>query len=336
VRIRQWDVVNAPDQEIAAWLRAMNAVLDTELGDEPPWRADLLRDYLGVAMPGEERIAWIAEEAGEIVGYLGAVLLGYDATGTACVELFTHPGHRRQGIAEELLATAARYAAERGQDIITTEVVDGTAAVDFYAGAGFTRTVTEDSSVLDLSTVDWDRMASLANQTAAGYHIENYPGGPPEEMLASYADAKLVVRHTPVADVEWHAGFEADRLRDSLRTLRARGLRPYVAVAVHTASGEVAGLTELVVPAHRPQRADQYDTIVAPAHRGYGLGLAMKARMLLDLRAAEPQVTSVQTWQSEHDEPMLRVNAVLGFEHAHRWLEYEASVAAVAAGRRTA
>lgn len=154
MRIRQWDVVNAPDQEITAWLRAMNAVLDNELGDEPPWRADLLRDYLGVAMPGEQRVAWIAEKDSEIVGYLGAVLLGYDATGTACVELFTHPAHRQQGVAARLLATAARYAAERGQDIITAEVVDGTAAVDFYAASGFTRTVTEDSGVLDLSTVD--------------------------------------------------------------------------------------------------------------------------------------------------------------------------------------
>lgn len=336
MRIRQWSPADAPDREIEAWLRAMNAVLAVDLPDEPRWKADQLRDYLGVAMPGEERVAWVAEDGGELIGYLGAVMLGYDSTGIVCVELFTHPDRRHRGVAAELLTTAARYAAERGQDTITTEVVDGTSAVDFYAARGFHRTATEDSALLDLTSVDWRHVAKLAGRTSAGYEITNYPGGPPESLLASYADAKLVTRHTPVADVEWHAGFEADRLRDSLRTLRSRGLRPYVAVAVHTASGEVAGLTELVVPAHRPRRADQYDTIVTPAHRGYGLGLAMKAHLLVELRTAEPQVDSVQTWQAERDEPMLRVNADLGFRHVHRWYEYEAATAAIATGRRSA
>lgn len=336
MRIRQWDPATAPDREIEAWLRSMNAVLATELGDEPPWHHERLREYLAVTMPGERRAAWIATAGDEIVGYLGVILLRDDDTRTACIEMFAHPEWRRQGIAHGLLTEAARYAVEQGQDIITAEVVDGTPAESFYAAAGFRRTATEDSAVLDLATVDWNWISDLSRRIAAGYRIENYPDGPPEELLGSYANAKLVIRHTPIADVAWPAGFEADRLRDSLRTLRARGLRPYVAVAVHEATGEVAGLTELVVPTHRPQRADQYDTIVVPAHRGYGLGLAMKARMLLDLRAEEPQVESVQTWQATDDEPMLRVNLDLGFRPAHRWHEYEATVATVTATRRTA
>ncbi len=331
MRIRQWDPASAPDREIDAWLQAVNATLAIDLTDEPVWRNDRLRDYLSVAMPGEERTAWIAESGGELVGYVGEILPGYDIDGTAVIELFTHPRHRQKGAGSALLATAARHAAANGRQLITTEVVEGTSAVDFYTAQGFTCTVVEDSSLLNLSTVDWSRVTELAGRRSAGYHIQNFADGLPDELLASYADAKLVTRHTPVADVEWHAGFEADRLRDSLRTLAARGLRPYVTVAVHTASGEVAGLTELVIPAHRPQRADQYDTIVVPAHRGYGLGLGMKARMLVDLRDREPQVQTVQTWQAVENEPMLRVNTILGFQHAHRWCEYEATVASASA-----
>ena len=336
VRIREWAPATAPDAEIDAWLRVYNAAIAADLPGEPPWRRDRLRDYLSVAMPVERRAAWIAEEHGELIGYVGENLLGYDMIGAAVIELFTDPVHRRRGVGGALLAAAAEFAAEQGRELMTAEIVEGTPTVDFYAEHGFRPTVVEESSLLDLSTVDWDLVAEQSQRIGAGYHIEHFPEEPPDALLASYAGAKLIVRHTPVADVEWHVGFEAGRIRDSLRTLRARGLRPYVTVAIHTASGEVAGLTELVVPAHRPDRADQYDTIVVPEHRGYGLGLTMKARLLLALRDAEAQVRTVQTWQPVGDEQMLRVNAELGFRPHRRWYDYEAPVSAVIESRRTA
>lgn len=336
VRIREWEPATASDAEIDAWLRVYNAAIAADVPGEPPWRRDRLRDYLSAAMPIEHRAAWIAEDHGELIGYVGENLLGYDMAGTAVIELFTEPAHRRRGVGGELLAAAARHAAAHDRELISTEIVEGTPTVDFYAAHGFRPTVVEESSLLSLSTVDWEQVTEKSGRIGAGYHIEHFPDGPPETLLASYADAKLITRHTPVADVEWHAGFEADRIRDSLRTLRARGLRPYVTVAIHTASGEVAGLTELVVPAHRPDRADQYDTIVVPEHRGYGLGLTMKARLLLALRTAEPQVATVQTWQPVGDEQMLRVNAELGFHPHRRWYDYEAPVSAVIESRRTA
>ena len=92
----------------------------------------------------------------------------------------------------------------------------------------------------------------------------------------------------------------------------------------------LAGLTEVVVPAQRPTRADQYDTVVVPKHRGYGLGRAIKARMLFELRSAEPRVTEVQTWNAFENEPMLKVNSELGFQPDRQWSEYEADVADLA------
>ena len=98
-------------------------------------------------------------------------------------------------------------------------------------------------------------------------------------------------RLDPTGDLDLRpSSYDADRLRASLRCLNARGLRPYIVVAVHERTEKVAGLTELVVPAQHPTRADQYDTIIVPEHNGYGLARAIKARMLLELRAAEPQL----------------------------------------------
>jgi hypothetical protein len=49
--------------------------------------------------------------------------------------------------------------------------------------------------------------------------------------------------------------------------------------------------------------------------------------MLFELRSAEPQLLEVQTWNAFENEPLLKVNAELGFRPDRRWMEYEAEVA---------
>jgi GNAT superfamily N-acetyltransferase len=135
------------------------------------------------------------------------------------------------------------------------------------------------------------------------------------------------MRLNPAYDLELRpSSYDSERLRASLATLRARGLKPYVVLAVHEQSGTVAGLTEVVVPAQRPTRADQYDTVVVRTHRGYGLGRALKARMLSELREAEPQLLDVQTWNAVGAEAMGRINDELGFKPNRQWREYEVDV----------
>jgi len=48
--------------------------------------------------------------------------------------------------------------------------------------------------------------------------------------------------------------------------------------------------------------------------------------MLFELRAAEPKLVEVQTWHALEKEPMLKVNADLGFRPDREWREYEADV----------
>ena len=83
--------------------------------------------------------------------------------------------------------------------------------------------------------------------------------------------------------------------------------------------------SQVVVPAQHP-RADQYDTIVVPAHRGLGLERVIKARMLLELQGAEPQLAEVQTWNALENDPIGGVNQELGYRPDRQWLEYEVDV----------
>jgi hypothetical protein len=175
--------------------------------------------------------------------------------------------------------------------------------------------------------VDWVALGTMAGGLSDGYTVEYHPGGPPQELLEAYALAKLEAQAADDNDLDSHpTASDPQRLRDSLETLHRRGLKPYIVLAIHEETGEVAGLTELVVPAQHPERADQYDTIVVRKHRGYGIDRAIKARMLFELRGAEPGLREVQTWNAQHNESMLKVNAELGYRSDRDWFEYVVDV----------
>jgi GNAT superfamily N-acetyltransferase len=338
--VREWDPMAAPSAEIETMVNALNATLASDLPDDPPWLSDSFREYLAVTMPGERRLTWIAESTpGAAAGHHpdGGAILGSSNVllfdDMAVLEVLVHPKARHAGVGRELLAAAVERTNREGFTTIGVEVIGGTPAAKFFEATGFTCAYTETRSILELSGVDWLRLGEMAGGVGSGYRIEYFPGGPPEELYESYAAAKYLA-HTDVepGDLALRpSSLNAQRLRASLKTLHMRGMKPYIVVGIHEASGEVAGLTEVVVAAQHPNRADQYDTVVVPEHRGYGLTRAIKARMLFELRSAEPRLRSVQTWNSFDAEGMLAVNSELGFKPDREWREYQAEVPELAA-----
>lgn len=322
--VREWDPGTAPAAEVEAVLRAMNEIVTTDVPEDPPWQINMFREYLAVTMPGERRTSWLAvEDGGKVVGH--ASLLALEEIGV--LELSVVPAARDSKVGKALLGAVARRSAEEGFESVGVEVVGGTPSVDFFESQGFRCAFIEVRSRLALADVDWLRLGEMAAGISAGYRVEYHPDGPPETHFEAYAAAKEAGRANVVNDLELRpSSYDADRLRASLSTLRARGLKPYIVLTVHEATQTIAGLTEVVVPAQRPSRADQYDTLVVPAHRGYGIGRAIKARMLFELRAAEPHLVDVQTWNATENEPMLKVNTDLGFKPDREWREYEADV----------
>lgn len=322
--VRDWDPGSASAAEIEAVLRVLNRVVAEDVPEDPPWGVDKLREYLAVTMPGERRASWLATtDAGEVVGHASLLLL----EDIGVLELSVQPDARTDGAGDALLAAVTRRAAGAGYDSVGVEVIGGTPSIGFYERHGFRCAFIEMRNVLDLGGVDWLRLGEMASGISAGYRVEYFPGGPPEELFATYAAAKEAARLQDYGDLELRpSSYDSERLRASLATLHERGLKPYIVVALHESTDTIAGLTEVVVPAQRPSRADQYDTVVIPAHRGYGIGRAIKARMLFELRAAEPALLDVQTWNAVENEPMLKVNAELGFKPDREWREYEADV----------
>ncbi len=321
VRLREWDPGSAPADEMAAWLTLYNQTLSHDLPGDPVWEDAQLREYLVETLPEERRICWLVEDDdGTALGYAGLLVL----SDLGVLELYVLPRARGEGVGRALLKAVADRAVSERFSSLGVEVVGGTAAIAFYESFGFNHVYTEMRGILSLSTVDWDHVAEMAAGLVPGYVVKVFEAELPDEVLPSYAEAKQVRQLNPVGEIDLRpSSYDTERLRASMRCLNVRGLRPYIVVAVHERSGTVAGLTELVVPAQHPTRADQYDTIIVPAHNGYGLARAIKARMLLELRSRAPQLREVQTWHATDREQLQQVNKELGFRFDREWREYE-------------
>jgi GNAT superfamily N-acetyltransferase len=326
--VREWDPRTASSAEISSLLDCLNQVFREDLPGDPLWRPSHLREYLTETMSGVRRICWLAEEetdAGRprVTGHVNVLLLG----DIGVLEILVRPDVRRSGLGRQLLALAVRRAYHEGFSSVGVEVIGGTCAVDFYESSGFARQFREIRSVLRLSSVDWTSIEKMAQDAAAGYEIEFHPGGPPRDLVDAYARTKAEQSVPENGDLDLRpSSYDPDRLQESLDCLHRRGMKPYIVLARHPASGEVAGLTEVVVPAQHPTRADQYDTIVAQAHQGQGIDRAIKARMLLELRAAEPALTEVQTWNAEGDEELILINSEIGYQSDRDWWDYGADI----------
>ncbi|ADD45844.1 GNAT family N-acetyltransferase [Stackebrandtia nassauensis] len=325
MQVTPFDPATASEHELAGWRDVLNAVVASDMPGEPEWHSDRLRDYLAVTMPQEQRVAFVARDGGgDMAGHANLLLFSGDFSGTGIFEIFVHPTQRGSGVGRDLLKQVAQRAAAEGRETIGVEVIATTPAVGFYEHYGFVPSVIENRHLLNMRDMDWERVRDGSRRIAAGYRLEYYSGGLPESMLERYASTKVHLRVN--GETSWRGSADARRLRDSLDTLANRGLRTHLVVAIAEPAESVVGLTELVVAAQRPTRGDQYDTVVAPEHRSYGLGLAMKARMLCELAENEPQLVDVQTWTASDGDPYAHVDAQLGFRNDVEWYEYEANV----------
>ncbi|MEU5154194.1 GNAT family N-acetyltransferase [Glycomyces sp. NPDC021274] len=320
--------------DLRDWCSVLNDMTAADMPGEPRWRTDRLSDYLTGSLPDDRRFLFMDRDAdGDLVGHASLILFGGsgggERGGTGVVEMSTRPSARGKGVGSRLLRAVAECAKANGCRTLAVEVIATTPAVGFYDRHGFSRNVVEQRHLLRWADIDWEKIEHAAGRLAAGYRLEYHAGGVPDRLMDSYADVKANLRSSPgnVAFVpEWRGSAYAPALRDSFQTLARRGMRSHIAVALAEPFGHVVGLTELVVSAQRPTRADQYDTVVAPQHRSYGLAMTMKARLLTELRRAEPQLVDVQTWTLETADDVRWINAELGFVHDVDWYDYEADV----------
>ncbi|MBE3001055.1 GNAT family N-acetyltransferase [Nocardiopsis sp. HNM0947] len=288
-------------------------------------------DLEGMVAPREDRHhrLYAALEDGRTVGTLLVDLPDLENRHLAEVDVSVVPGHRRRGLGARLLEQAAEAMAEEGRTTAAGEVcVPGGWSPDDWPGAAFARSHgfdvvhEEDYQVLDLPVPE-QRLAALPGATG-GHRLTTWTGPCPEDLLEPYARMRTAMElDVPTGELDTEPQvWDADRVRQEDLRREGQGYTTIVSVA-RAASGEWAGYSLMMVPDEGEGEVYQDDTLVMRAHRGHGLGAALKRRNLEELSRQAPGAKWVRTWVDPDNAPMLAVNDLFGFRTVERMWEVQ-------------
>jgi GNAT superfamily N-acetyltransferase len=325
--------------------RCFEVFLAVQQADEPggPWLGERpFRGFLTVGWGGDPREVWVARDpaSGSVAGWYKLDLPDLDNLDQTDLTLVVHPAHQRRGLGHALLEHAAARAAANGRSALSspTRTDDGDA---FARSAGAERGLVDIQRVMDLRAMPDEQLARLregAEQAAAGYSLLTWTGLVPEELIERAAALFAALNDAP-HDERWApAVWDAQRVRERVNDLRSHyGLRTYAVAAVRAGTGEPAAITEVGVDPADPGWGHQMLTGVTRAHRGHRLGLLVKAAMAEWLRAAEPALERIETWNAEVNQHMIAVNEALGYTVVGRpstWWRLEVPAGSASSGEQ--
>ncbi len=277
---------------------------------------------------------WLGWHDGLVVGASSLRLPLLDNTSAATLDVRVHPDHRRRGHGTALLRQLLARADRHGRSKLFAEAAEPLHGAGPAPGPAFVRTaggrpvLTEIRRLLDLTTAQPSRLAELrgtATAAAAGYSLLQWVDRAPAEAYDDLATlAGRMTTDTPLEEMDWQPEvWTAQRYRDTEDQAIARRRRRVGTAVRHDASGRLVGYTDIGVSVGHPEVAYQWDTIVAPEHRGHRLGLLIKVANLALLQATVPQVRLLNTWNAEVNAHMVAINDALGFQPVERWREWQ-------------
>jgi GNAT superfamily N-acetyltransferase len=253
----------------------------------------------------------------------------------AVVTVGTEPAYRRRGHASTMLDHVTEAARSDGRTALSAEAVwpydapaDGTgsAGADFLVRRGFTLSIADVQRALELP-VDVRLLDRLAGEAAArheGYTLRSFRGPVPDDVLEDFGElVGSLVTEAPMGELELEAEvFDAARIRSDEEVLVRAGRTKYTTLAV-APDGQLAGYSEIVVPANDPGRFYQWGTLVRRTHRGHRLGLATKVHNLRRLQDDLPAAGVLYTFNAEVNHHMIAVNEAMGFRPVQRLGEFQ-------------
>lgn len=163
------------------------------------------------------------------------------------------------------------------------------------------------------------RLAELCAEAEAralpAYRVVSWVGPtPPEYRDLVAAMNRTISVDAPTGEVSWEPeNWDAERVQHFDERIGLIGTSVY-SLAIATDTGEAAGVTHIHVENAHPERPEQWNTVVAAAHRGHRLGLLLKATNLQRLADAVPQARHMDTWNAGENDFMLAINTALGYQ----------------------
>jgi GNAT superfamily N-acetyltransferase len=314
--VMRWD---PKDTVTAAKMYAVRkAAHDADEPVGPPKSLATFRILITGEWEGDQGEVWYVQGKRNVSGYYRLDLPDLENRDRAFAQLFVHPQARRRGLGTALVRHAAQRSASVGRAILEGYVVDDSPGEPFAAKLGATLSLQEARRVQNLEKISAEQIGSLWSESerrAAGYELMTWTGPVPDELAGGVAAVLNAFTDAPHIVGTESEVWDADRVRQRKGSLLREGtLRGYSVAAVHTSSGEMAAITEVMIDPGMPEWGYQQRTVVTRPHRGHRLGQLVKTAMLQWLAKTEPQLKRIETGTAVANAHMIAVNEALGYE----------------------
>jgi GNAT superfamily N-acetyltransferase len=278
---------------------------------------------------------WVARAGGAAVAAGSVEFSLVDNVHLASVEINVPPKLRRRGYGREMFEFLRAQCRSVGRSTLVGHVgapLGGTSPGESFATAVGARMVLGEvrselrTAMIDRSTLKELEKRSLAY--AAGYEVLQWVDRAPDDVVEDLAQLRgSFLTEAPMGDLSLEPErWDVARIREWEQETVDRGRVRVATGARHAPSRRLVGYTEITAPRSRPQTAYQWDTLVAPDHRGHRLGLVMKIANFWQLDREIPGVETVQTWNAQENSHMVAINSALGFRAVERFGEWQIEI----------
>lgn len=276
----------------------------------------------------------LARRGDEIIGWLTSVTWD-DHAESGLVSIAVARDHRGAGVGAALLTAGLDDLVAQGRSKVIIDVPKGSPHGPALGRLGLAESLVERISRLRIADLDRDLMAGWVDQAAerAGdYELVNFAGRVPDEYLDRWCQIEEAMNTAPLEDLDLE---DATMTPDKWRSIEAvnleRAVHMRALLAVHTPTGQAAGMTKIYAQRYDPAVAEQDDTVVHPEHRNRGLGRWLKAANILAVIEEFGDLEVIYTGNADSNEAMLNINEAMGFERAATFVAWQGPIVAAQA-----
>ncbi|MHA1532127.1 MAG: GNAT family N-acetyltransferase [Candidatus Heimdallarchaeota archaeon] len=277
---------------------------------------------LGVSSDQKMIYVLVIKQDDEVIGYsYGSWNIKYDNLDKGYFWVHIAKNERRKGLGKRTLKEIIERFPPQVTGIVT-EVFAETDGVPFVESLQMKKNYTEVLSSSDLTKFDKEEVKKESRKLKQqvlenGYeiiYINNMNHVFHLDFVKYVEMAQEIWNDMPLEELTYEDEvLSVDRYQEMIQRQILSGNHIMTFVAIHKETKEIAGVTVTYINEHHTKIAHQQDTGVVRAHRGNGLGLALKYQMLEKL-LFETKATKWQTGNAGSNEHMLRINNMLNHE----------------------